>query len=81
MCNGLVFILPDEGLLRRSKYRCLALYIEGILNAFGVYMYIYRMKEEKTIFKRKQFFLEKIVPWDPFSYLIHYINWLRFQRG
>ena len=25
--------------------------------------------------------IEKIMPWDPCSYLIHYINWLRFQRG
>ena len=24
---------------------------------------------------------EKIMPWGPCSYLIHYINWLRFQRG
>ena len=25
--------------------------------------------------------IEKIMPWDPCSYLLHYINWLRFQRG
>ena len=25
--------------------------------------------------------IEKIMPWDPCSYFIHYINWLRFQRG
>ena len=25
--------------------------------------------------------IEKIMPWDPCSYLVHYINWLRFKRG
>ena len=39
------------------------------------------MKWHESILTVFNLSIEKIMPWDPCSYLIHYINWLRFQLG